>query len=78
MKGHTLAAALLLLSACTLGTSSGSFSDWDDDECDRNFYSHSAGMAAYNQQTAMTDELREFWAEDQRFYEERAGDDCDD
>ncbi|MZR63098.1 hypothetical protein [Alcanivorax sp. DP30] len=73
-----LLAVVTLLSGCTLGGSSGSFSDWDDDECDRNMYGHSAGMAAYNQQSAHTEELREFWAEDRRFYEERAGDDCDD
>ncbi|MGB2246058.1 MAG: hypothetical protein ACPH3N_00235 [Alcanivorax sediminis] len=69
-------AGVVLLSGCTLG-SSGDFADWDD-ECREDPYQRSADMAAYHRHTAMNDELREFWAEDQRFYEERISDDCDD
>lgn len=75
-----------LLAGCqvTVGQpSSSSFSShesrWDDEEeeCESR-YQASANMASYNHHTAMNDQLREFWAEDQRFYEERISDNgCD-
>lgn len=78
-----------LLAGCqvTVGQPSSSLSyddqsRWDDrdddeEECE-NRYQASANMASYNRHTAMNDQLREFWAEDQRFYEEQGRRDCDD
>lgn len=68
-----------LLTACTLG-GSGAPMDWDDEdnECGYDPYQQSARIAAYHRETAMNDELRAFWEEDQRFYEERMPRHCDD
>ncbi len=89
MKRLFLIALWVVLAGCqvTVGQpSSSSFSShesrWDDrdddDEDCESHYQASANMASHNRHTAMNDQLREFWAEDQRFYEERARRDCDD
>ena len=73
------AVSVILLTGCTLGGTGGGYgaSDWESG-CTDHPYRHSAAMAGYNEQTAMNEELREFWAEDRRFYEERGGEPCDD
>ncbi len=87
MQGVVLA-TLVFLGGCQATVSPPSLSyrhddasadslEEQDDTC-RSPYRYNAALAGYNSRTAMTDELGEFWAEDQRFYEDRMAQHCDD
>ena len=93
MKRGVLLVAILMHTGCTLtvlsapqqsAQSAGSpevdfpyNDDHREEQTCRDRYDDQRNLAAYHQRTAMNDEVREFWAEDQRFYEQQADQRCD-